>query len=55
MMCLICGRLVRLGVFVTQGTPADGMVCWPCYLEFESQPGIETLDQWVKAEAVIDE
>ena len=55
MMCLICGQLVRLGVFVTQGKPSDGMVCWPCYLEFEPQPGIENLSALVKAEAGLDE
>lgn len=55
MNCLICGQLVRLGVFVTKGKPSDGMVCWPCYLEFEPSPGIEDIGALVKAEASLDE
>jgi len=55
MMCLICGGLVRLGVFVTQGKPSDGMVCWPCYLEFEPQEGLQTLAAQIEAESALDE
>lgn len=42
MMCVTCGELVRLGVFVTKGKPEDGMVCWPCVLESHPEEVFES-------------
>ena len=32
-MCVRCDQLVRLGVFVIEGEPASGMLCWPCVIK----------------------
>ena len=37
MMCLICDRLVTLGVYVEHGNPSMGMICWPCHLLKEDE------------------
>jgi len=33
MNCLTCGDLITLGVYVVEGNPEAGMICWPCHLK----------------------
>jgi hypothetical protein len=37
MNCFVCGELVRLGVYVNEGIPENGMICWPCVLKGEEE------------------
>ena len=55
MMCRICGRLVRLGVYVVEGKPDEGMICWPCWLDFQEQDQFKTVQDMITAEAELVE